>query len=290
MQVLLAQSAGFCLGVSLALKHLDKELAALTAGERSSGGRLITFGPIIHNPLVMRRYEEQGILCEDDPAKIRPCDRVVIRAHGIPREVEQGLRAAGARIIDATCPKVKKAQLAIAGVRGKNISLLLFGESEHPEVRGLLSYAQEDFRVFGSLEELDALDLGTGPYCLAAQTTQDRTAFLEARYRLKERLGRPVQVLDTICNATRERQQGVIELCSKAQALVVVGGFNSGNTRRLAEVARAEGIYAVHVEQADDFTGQEKAALREAGVVGLTAGASTPQSHMEAMQAYLQSL
>jgi len=290
MQVLLARSAGFCLGVSLALKHLDKELAAFTAGEHSSGGQLITCGPIIHNPLVMRRYEEQGVICEDDPAKIRPGDRVVIRAHGIPREVEQDLRTAGARIIDATCPKVKKAQLAIAGVRGKNVSLLLFGESEHPEVRGLLSYAQKDSRVFGSLDELDTMELEAGSYCLAAQTTQDRAAFLEARQRLKERLGRPVQILDTICNATRGRQQGVIALCGKVRAMVVVGGFNSGNTRRLAEVARAEGIYAVHVEQADDFTEQEKAALKQAGVVGLTAGASTPQAHMEAMQVYLQSL
>jgi 4-hydroxy-3-methylbut-2-enyl diphosphate reductase len=290
MQVLLARSAGFCLGVSLALRHLDRELAVFTVGGNSSGGRLITFGPIIHNPLVMRCYEEQGVVCEDDPAGIRSGDRVVIRAHGIPREVEQRLREAGAEIIDATCPKVKKAQLAIAGVRGKKTGLLLFGESEHPEVRGLLSYARGDSRVFGSLEELDALDIGAGSYYLAAQTTQEQAVFLEARQRLNERLGRPVHTLETICNATRDRQQGVIELCGKVEAMVVVGGFNSGNTRRLAEVARAEGVYAVHVEQAGDFTEQERAALTRCDVVGLTAGASTPQSHIEAMQAYLQDL
>ena len=290
MQVVLARSAGFCLGVSLALKHLDKELADFTAGDNLSGWRLITFGPIIHNPLVMRWYEEQGVICEDDPAGIRPGDRVVIRAHGIPREVEQDLREAGAKIIDATCPKVKKAQLAIAGIRGKKAALLLFGESEHPEVLGLMSYAEKGSRVFGSLEELDALDLGAGPYCLAAQTTQDRAVLLEARQRLQERLGRPVQTLDTICNATKDRQQGVIELCGKVGAIVVVGGFNSGNTRRLAEVARAEGVYAVHVEQASDITEQEKSLLRQYDAVGLTAGASTPQSHIDAMEAYLQGL
>jgi 4-hydroxy-3-methylbut-2-enyl diphosphate reductase len=276
--------------VSLALRHLDRELAAFTAGKKTPGGRLITFGPIIHNPLVMHWYEEQGVVCEDDLAGIRSGDRVVIRAHGIPREVEQHLREAGAEIIDATCPKVKKAQLAIAGVRGKKTGLLLFGESEHPEVRGLLSYARGDSRVFGSLEELDALDLGVGSYYLAAQTTQDQAMFHEARQRLDERLGKPVHTLDTICNATRDRQQGVIELCGKVEAMVVVGGFNSGNTRRLAEVARAEGVYAVHVEQAGDFTEQEKTALKRCDVVGLTAGASTPQLHIEAMQAYLQGL
>ena len=290
MQVLLARFAGFCMGVKLALKQLDKEAAALKAGENPSRGRLITFGPIIHNPLVMRRYEEQGVIREDDPAKIRPDDRVVIRAHGISREVERQLREVGARIIDATCPKVKKAQLAIAGIRDKKVSLLLFGESEHPEVRGLLSYARKGARVFGALEELDVLDIGAGPYCLAAQTTQDRAVFLEARERLEERLGKSVQVLDTICNATKGRQQGVIELCGKVRAIVVVGGFNSGNTRRLAEVARAGGAYVVHVEHADDWGEQEKAALKQYNVVGLAAGASTPQSHIEAMQAYLQGM
>ena len=290
MQVILARSAGFCLGVSLALKHLDRELAAFTAGEYPAGGRLLTFGPIIHNPLVICCYEAQGVVCEDDPAKIRPGDRVVIRAHGIPRIVEQQLCKTGARIIDATCPKVKKAQLAIAGVWNKKASLLLFGESEHPEVQGLMSYAREGSRVFGSLEELEALDLEAGAYCLAAQTTQDRAVFLEARQRLKERLGKAVQALDTICDATRDRQQGVIELCGKVRAMVVVGGFNSGNTRRLAEIARAAGVYAVHVEQADDFSAEEKAALKRHDAVGLAAGASTPRSHIEAMQAYLQGL
>ncbi len=295
MQVALARSAGFCLGVSLALKHLDKELAAF-AKSSFGGDRLLTFGPIIHNPLVMRSYEEQGVICEDDPARIRQGDRVVIRAHGIPCEVEQKLREAGAVIIDATCPKVKKAQLAIAGIKNRYATLLLFGEREHPEVRGLLSYSRNASLVFGSLAELEALALEPGPYVLAAQTTQDREAFYAAQKYLEERFAAsersrvhgPLRILDTICNATRDRQQGVIDLCGTVRALVVVGGFNSGNTRRLAEVARAAGAYALHVEQAADFSEDQKAQLRQYGTVGLTAGASTPQAHIEAMQIFLQ--
>ena len=290
MQVVPARSAGFCLGVSLALKHLDKELAAFTGGEHSCGGRLITFGPIIHNPLVMRWYEEQGVVCEDDPARIRPGDRVVIRAHGIPREVELRLRDAGAEIIDATCPKVKKAQLAIAGIKSAKARLLLFGERDHPEVRGLLSYSRNESFVFGALAELEVLDLEAGSYFLAAQTTQDRAGFQQIQRHLDERFGKPVRILDTICNATRDRQQGVIDLCANVRAMVVVGGFNSGNTRRLAEVARAEGVYAVHVEQPDDFSDDQKTTLKQYDAVGLTAGASTPQAHIEAMQAFLQKL
>ena len=290
MQVVLARSAGFCLGVSLALKHLDRELERFT--EQGEQGRLATFGPIIHNPLVMQWYESRGVLCVDEPAGIRRGDRVVIRAHGIPKETEQELRDAGAEIIDATCPKVKKAQKAIAGVRGRNARLLLFGEREHPEVRGLLSYAGEGAQVFGSLAELETLEFdweqgGNGKYFLAAQTTQDRKTFERARQWLDERLRRSIKTLDTICNATRDRQQGVMDLLDRVDAMVVVGGYNSGNTRRLAEVAQAGGLPSVHVEQAGDISAEQMDLLRRALVVGLTAGASTPRAHIEAMQEFL---
>ena len=291
MQVIRAKSAGFCLGVSLALKRLDRELD-VCAAELGRVGRLITFGPIIHNPLVMRSYAARGVVCEDDPAAIGKGDRVVIRAHGIPREVEQRLQESGATLVDATCPKVKKAQLAIGKAFGKGRTLLLFGEKEHPEVKGLLSYAGVDSQVFGSLEELEDLRLDDArPYFLAAQTTQERAIYLEAHRLLSLRLGYKVARLDTICDATRDRQQEVLSLCSQVEALVVVGGLNSGNTRRLAEVARSQGTPTVHVE---DVGGITEAIRKEilAGVtrVGLTAGASTPQEHIDAMRTCLESL
>lgn len=303
MRVIRAKSAGFCLGVSLALKRLDQELTAFrregnTASdddpraETRHRGRLITFGPIIHNPLVMRHYASLGVLCEDDPSGMGRGDRVVIRAHGIPRAVEQQLRESGASLVDATCPKVKKAQLAIARVHGKGGTLLLFGERDHPEVRGLLSYAGEEARVFGDMEELESLELDEGTaYFLAAQTTQERALFHQAAQYLRERLGRDIKTLDTICDATRDRQQEVIDLCGRVRAMVVVGGLNSGNTRRLAEVARARGVPAIHVEQASDVTGEmRKTLLNGAAVIGLTAGASTPQWHIDEMQRFLEEL
>ena len=304
MRVLRAQSAGFCLGVSLALKRLDQELAAfqqeanaspenrLQEGNSRHGGRLITFGPIIHNPLVMRHYASLGVLCDDDPSGMAQGDRVVIRAHGIPRSVENALRESGASIVDATCPKVKKAQTAIARVHGKGGTLLLFGEKDHPEVRGLLSYAGEGAHVFGDMRELEALDLdGRTSYFLAAQTTQERSLFHQAAQYLRERLGHDVKTLDTICDATRDRQQEVIDLCGQVRAMVVVGGLNSGNTRRLAEVARAQGVPTIHVEQVSDVTEEmNRTILRGAAVSGLTAGASTPQQHIDDMQQYLEQL
>ena len=292
MQILRAQSAGFCLGVSLALKRLDRELAifADNAAKKLPRGRLLTLGPIIHNPLVMRRYAEQGVLLTDDPAHVQSGDRVVLRAHGIPKEVEKLLQEAGAHLVDATCPKVKKAQTAIGKTAAKGGILLLFGEKEHPEVRGLLSYAGPGSLVFGSLAELEKLDIDPAkPYFLAAQTTQERSAFRQAKECLEQRFGRPLRTLDTICDATRSRQQEVIDLCGSVRAMVVVGGFNSGNTRRLAEVALAAGIAALHIEQPSDLSEADLTVLRNCGgPVGLTAGASTPQEHIDAVQCFLE--
>ena len=282
MKVLQAKTAGFCLGVSLALKKLDKALA----GGKTASGRLITLGPIIHNPLVMQAYQEQGVLCLNTATQVQPGDRVVIRAHGIPKEVEEELQASGAIIIDATCPKVKKAQLAIAKEAGKNRTLLLYGEEDHPEVQGLVSYAGHNAHVFGSLAELERLPLTQGKrYFLAAQTTQDEEAFTEIAAWVKRHCGANPPVLHTICNATRERQQEVLALASQVEFMVVVGGLNSGNTRRLAEVAKAQGTATVHVEQVADMP---PGVLQGANVVGLTAGASTPDAHIAAMREWLE--
>lgn len=135
MNILRARTAGFCMGVGLALRKLDEALALQKKGE----GRLVMLGPIIHNPQVLDSYTRQGVICAESPADIRPGDTVLIRAHGIPREVEASLRNLGATILDATCPRVKEAQLAIDNATRTGGSLYLFGEAEHPEVRGLVS-------------------------------------------------------------------------------------------------------------------------------------------------------
>lgn len=296
MQVIRARSAGFCIGVSLALRRLDQELESLEKNRDGSAhghsGRLFTLGSIIHNPLVIQGYEARGVHCQEDPERFRPGDRAVIRAHGVPPDIEQRLEELGVSVIDATCPKVKRAQLAIGKEQKKGGRLLLFGEKDHPEVRGLLGYAGKDALVFGNLEELERLSITPGPaYFLAAQTTQDRSIFQEARTYVESRLDRTVTCLDTICDATRDRQREVRELAGQVEAMVVVGGFASGNTKRLAEVARSENVPAMHVEQTSDITPELfREILYGRNVVGLTAGASTPEEHIDAMQTYLEGL
>ena len=298
MHVIRAKTAGFCMGVALALKKLEDAL------EDHEGGntRIFTLGPIIHNPQVLEDYARRGVgrLRTAEEAGQGQC--VLIRAHGIPRQEEQSLRLRGAEVIDATCPKVKKAQLAIAGATRAGDAqdgttqtqesqegrcLLLFGEADHPEVRGLVSYAEHGAHVFDSLEELRALPLtAEGRYVLASQTTQDRRLFDNIEAWLREKV-HDLPVLSTICDATRHRQDEALDLASRVDMMVVVGGRDSGNTRRLADVAAARGVPTWHVETVDELKTKNFAPH---AVVGLTAGASTPKSLIDAVQVFLKSI
>ncbi|WP_446425063.1 4-hydroxy-3-methylbut-2-enyl diphosphate reductase [Mailhella sp.] len=271
MDVIRARRAGFCMGVALALHKLDSMVAA------RQGEQVATLGDIIHNPQVLDDYARKGVRRLGAASEAQADMAVLIRAHGITRSMEEELRGRCARVEDATCPRVKKAQLAIAEATAAGRELLLYGEADHPEVRGLISYAAGQSRIFSSQAELDALlervPFEGRPVVLAAQTTQDRLIFDEMRARLSDRFGEALTVLDTICDATRQRQEEAVELAGKVQAMVVVGGKTSGNTRRLAELARTRGVPTVLVETADEL---EPAFFNGVQTVGLTAGASTP--------------
>ena len=281
MDVIRAKTAGFCMGVSLALQKLDTALDEAAAVEGPQG-RIRTLGPIIHNPQVLAHYEAKGVLCVRDAAELRPGDRV-----GIPRQVEERVRAGGALVVDATCPKVKKAQLAIARATRQGATLLLFGEADHPEVRGLVSYAHGPAYVFGSPEELAGLRLDPGrAHVLASQTTQDRKTFSGLEAALRARFP-GLTVLSTICDATRERQEEARSIASSVDVMVIVGGRQSGNTRRLADVAALSGIDTFHVESADELDAKRFTQKTRAG---LTAGASTPKSLIDAAENWLASL
>ncbi|WP_147820113.1 4-hydroxy-3-methylbut-2-enyl diphosphate reductase [Salidesulfovibrio onnuriiensis] len=281
LSVRLAETAGFCMGVDLALQRLDRLIEEL-------GGRPIhILGPIIHNPQVLERYARKGVVIAEKPCDVPEGGHVVIRAHGIPREVEAELEARNITIKDATCPKVKKAQVLIARHTRDGRHLLLFGEEDHPEVRGLMSYAAGEACVFGAPEELDKCPLEKGgKYVLAAQTTQDREQFDRLAAQLDADPGLDVTVLHTICDATKLRQKEAMQLAREVDAMVVVGGKNSGNTRRLAQVVLEQGTPVVHVETAEEL---DPDAYRAVSRVGVTAGASTPRDLVEAVIARLES-
>lgn len=282
MEVVLAKTAGFCMGVDLALRRLDKLVAA--AGDRP----IFILGPIIHNPQVLKMYAEQGVTMANTPDEVPNGAYVVIRAHGITREVEASLKARDIVIKDATCPRVKKAQLLIARHTAEGQNLLLYGEDDHPEVKGLVSYAENGHFIFGSEEELEKYPLQKGTkYVLAAQTTQDRILFDKIAERLTEDEDVNIVVLKTICDATKLRQKEASELAQKVDFMVVVGGHNSGNTRRLAQVAQDYGTPSIHVETCSELDLEE---LRGYSRIGVTAGASTPRHLIDEVLATLESL
>lgn len=282
MEILLAETAGFCMGVDLALRRLDKLV------KMAEGRPIYILGPIIHNPQVLSRYAELGVNTAGNPDEVPNGALVVIRAHGITRQVEASLRKRNVVIKDATCPRVKKAQLLIARHTKDGSELLLYGEADHPEVRGLISYAENGYFLFGSPEALAAHPLLPGKsYVLAAQTTQDRIMFETIAKELKERSDVDVTVLHTICDATKVRQEEASELAEQVDYMVVVGGYNSGNTRRLAQVAKDKGIPCQHVETLADL---DLEAVRECSRVGVTAGASTPRHLIEEVITALEGL
>lgn len=282
MKVILAETAGFCMGVDMALRKLDTLIDE--AGERP----IYILGPIIHNPQVLQRYGELGVTMAQVPEDVPDGAYVVIRAHGIPRQVEESLAGRDIKIKDATCPRVKKAQLLIARHTAEGRELLLYGEADHPEVAGLVSYAADGYFVFGSAEEMAAHALSKNDkYVLAAQTTQDRNLFDTLVRELVDNPKLDVTVLQTICDATKSRQKEAKQLAHKVDFMVVIGGLESGNTRRLAQVVSDEGTPSVHVETVDSLNLDD---LRQHATIGVTAGASTPHGSINDVLSALESL
>lgn len=240
-------------------------------------GPIYTYGPLIHNPQVLEFLKEKGIRAlpaeEDGPGDLSPSPgaTVIIRAHGISPEAREKIRATGAQILNATCPHVGKVQGIIRRFTREGYATVIAGEKNHAEVIGLLGYAQGKGRVINSVSDIEAL-----PYlekvCFVAQTTQDRQRFGELAAAIQERFP-GAKIFNTICDSTHRRQDGVLELARKVEAMVVVGGRTSGNTRRLAQISRGTGIPTYHVETEKELDLKD---LSRYSAVGVTAGASTP--------------
>ncbi len=293
MEVLRAKSAGFCVGVSRALKMLDIAL-------QDENARIVMIGPIIHNNQVIEAYAKKGVVTLNSVDEVLALHatgeqnlRVVIRAHGLPLHEEERLISCGIQRIDATCPRVKDAQLAIAKAtaneNGLPLPLALFGEADHPEVLGLLSYAKGSCFVFDNCEEAEKIVKNKpASFVLAAQTTQELTQFDAILALFRENVAE-LKELMTICCATGRRQEEAILLAKQVEAMVIVGGKTSGNTRRLFDVAHSANIAAWHVEHLQELLKEtdflEKKEHFEK--LALTAGASTPKDLIDELHDYL---
>ena len=263
MKIIIAKTAGFCMGVRRAVDMV------LDAANRTQGP-ICTYGPLIHNPQVQEMLREKGIpSIKEIPEKGR--GTILIRAHGVPPQDKIALEAAGFKVIDATCPRVIRVQTIIGRHNEKGYTAIIIGDADHPEVRGLLGYAGDRGFTASTLEEVRALP-AFDKAVVVAQTTQDTSLYREITQWISE--NHPHYKLhDTICNSTEKRQAETRDIARKSDAVIVVGGKHSGNTQRLAQIAKATGKPSMHIEDISELDYQ---LIGNADSVAITAGASTP--------------
>lgn len=277
VNIRVADHAGACYGVERALKLARRCGAEATAPVH-------TLGPLIHNPLVVRDLEASGVKLAETLEDARE-GTLIIRTHGVVPEVVDAARARGLDVVDATCPYVKKVHDAAAQLAGEGYQLLVIGEAGHPEVEGILGHAGAPAQVVGEASEVASLTLKP-KVGVVVQTTQTAQRLSEVVAALAPRV-RELRVVNTICKATEERQRAAAELAATSDCMIVVGGKNSGNTRRLAEICADACASTHHIESEDELDPAWFAGARE---VGITAGASTPQEHIDRVRARIEQI
>lgn len=263
MKIVIARTAGFCMGVRRAV---DTVLDASNSKERP----ICTFGPLIHNPQVLDLLEEKGIpAISEIPEK--GDGTVLIRAHGVPPESKEALKTAGFSVVDSTCPRVIKVQRIIHRYAKKNHHVIIIGDRDHPEVIGLNGYAYGLGHVVETMDEVKELPTFENAI-IVAQTTQN-VKFYDDVKRWAKTTHPHYLTFDTICDSTEKRQADILSIARGVDAVVVVGGKNSGNTQRLAELASESGKLTFHIEDVEELDMER---IRHLDSVAITAGASTP--------------
>jgi 4-hydroxy-3-methylbut-2-enyl diphosphate reductase len=265
MKVKVAKNAGFCMGVRRAM-----ELVLNAARDREPEEIIHTYGPLIHNNQVLEMLEKRGIRCLTSLDEAER-GRITIRAHGIPPQERRLIKEQGFTVINATCPRVARVQGIIKKHALRGYDVVIVGDDNHAEVIGLKGFANGRVRVLNKPEEVEQLP-EMEKVLVVAQTTQDERAFDKIAGRMEARYS-GAKIYNTICDSTHNRQEEVRALCNEIEAMVVVGGRQSGNTRRLAEISAATGVPTFHVETEEEL---DREKIQNFKVVGVTAGASTP--------------
>ena len=263
MEIIKAEILGYCFGVRRAV-----EKAELAISENSDR-EVYSLGPLIHNRTTLEKLQASGMKIAASLDDIPENSAVIIRAHGVPPEVIERLNEKNCQIIDATCPRVKASQ-KIAEKNRDNM-IVFTGDAEHGEVKGISGYGGKNFHLIQNISDAENLPSNKNKTVLFSQTTFSEKEFALIRDVLSERFEN-LEVLNTICPATRERQDALLELCSKVSGVIVIGGKQSANTIRLFQTAYKNCSKAVHIENASEIP-EEFFSMKR---IGITAGASTP--------------
>lgn len=264
MEVKIAKFCGFCYGVKRAV-----EIAQNAGSSHVCGG---TLGPLIHNPQLISELAQQGIACKDKLDEFKTGEAVIFRSHGVGPEVYQEAEKRGLEIIDATCPNVKMAQQKAYAAAQDGYYPIIVGEKNHPEVKSILKWAGKNAIVIECIEDISNIPI-KDKYAVIIQTTFELDKFEKILSAIQQKRPGEYRVEKTICLATSQRQQAALDLAEEVDAMIVIGGYNSANTRHLYELVADKCKVAFHIETADEL---KQEMFRDCKKIGITAGASTP--------------
>jgi 4-hydroxy-3-methylbut-2-enyl diphosphate reductase len=278
MQVLLAEEYGFCFGVERAVEMVEDALA--------EGATVRTLGPLIHNTQEIERLEGEGVATIDAPTEVQPGETAVIRAHGVTPEVQRELEARAEKVIDATCPFVTKVQKLAERAAAEGRDVVVVGNPDHPEMIGVKGYAPAHAHVVRDASEVARLPPLHRPL-VVSQTTLKLKTFLDAAEAVRQKADAEPQIVNTICSATRDRQDAARALAGQVEAFYIIGGKHSSNSIKLLSVCQEQCPRSFLIETPDEIDADD---LRGIERVGVTAGASTPNWLIEQVVARLREI
>ncbi len=278
MQVLLADEYGFCFGVERAVEMVEDAI--------ESGETVRSFGPLIHNEQEMQRLGTHGVTTISDPVQITRSETAVIRAHGVTPEVQHDLEQMAGKVVDATCPFVTRVQKLAARAAAENRHVVIVGSPDHPEMIGVKGYAPDHAFIIRDETEIDLLPRLRRPLVVSQTTIKSKT-FFDTAEAVKTKTDDRVEIVNTICSATRDRQDAARALSSMVDAFYIIGGRHSSNSVKLLGVCKEECEKSFLIEteaeiNPDDLTGVQR--------VGVTAGASTPKWLIDQVVKHLESI
>ena len=279
MEVVLAKSSGFCFGVKRAVDRVYEQLA--------ENKKIYTYGPIVHNDDVVADLEEKGVKVLNTKEELTELTEgsVVIRAHGVPKEIYEIMEQKNIECIDATCPFVKRIHKIVEKESAEGRRIIVIGNAKHPEVEGIRGWCKTPATVIESREEaLQFNGSKDDKYCVVSQTTFNYKKFQEL-VEIFQKKGYDIIVSNTICSATEERQKEASELAAKADVMIVIGGTHSSNTRKLYELCKSECENTYYIQTLADLQLELPNSVE---LVGITAGASTPNKIIEEVQNYVR--
>lgn len=281
MEVKLAKSAGFCFGVNKAMEKVYEQI------EKSQGKKIYTYGPIIHNEEVVKELDSKGVEVIESLEELDTKEKgiLIIRSHGVARDVQDQMTAAGFTVIDATCPFVKRIHKIVEKESAQGRKIVIIGNPGHPEVEGIKGWCAEDAVIVETAKEAEVFSEETDKkLCIVSQTTFNYNKFKDI-VEIFEKRGYDINVVNTICNATQERQTEAKEIAAQADAMIVIGGTHSSNSKKLYEICKGECENTHFIQTLDDLNLELPKSVR---LVGITAGASTPNNIIEEVQNYVR--